>query len=163
MLKLQKFRYHTYGTLPLFHLSCQLSALFVCYFSLQLHLFAPSAFSSVCLQLQLSASFVGSSAFASLIFICLFLLDINDVYSLDIFLLKIRKSTRFISIFPHYRLNFRAAFQHYQAPSPSTTSGSSMLIPTPSEPVTPSGSRHPLSAVPVVYNLIVEGAAFWSR
>ena len=75
--------------IPLPHLGRLTPISFVCHFSFQLHLFATSAFSSVCLQLQLSASFVGSSAFASLIFICLFLLDINDVYSLDVFLLKI--------------------------------------------------------------------------
>ena len=103
---------------------------FICHVSFQLYLFATSAFSFICLPLQLSVPFVCNFSFqlrlfvtSAFSFVCRlfsfrftylhlsFLSDINDVYSPDVFLLKTSQSTRFISIFPHYRLNFRAARQ----------------------------------------------------
>ena len=80
---------------------CQLLASLVCssasarlYFSFSC--VCTSAFGFVCLQHQLSALHVYSSAFASLILICLLFLGINDVYSFDVFLLRRIKSPRLL-------------------------------------------------------------------
>ena len=56
------------------------------HFSFQLRLPATPGFSLICFP----------SALTSLIFICLFLLDINDVYRLDVFLLKRTKLSQLL-------------------------------------------------------------------